>query len=615
MSASHVSEEHENPQSDSARNQSQQSVKKNKPHRALISHSLCKKISYVTQFIVISFALSAFCIAVYYSISKLLRRQILEGKESQPTEKAWFKFAICLRPFMTSSLLKELYFINVRTNFEDYLKTEEQRHEWAGEFMLDDTLRKTEFEDYFRTVHPWNDARMPVSALWKHQINTTLEAFQEFKVNKKGLKPTASRRSTDALDDTGHVYTVLEPEPGPDAAPDEDGPALYGHYSPSPLYAGCLNITVNRKMARRQMEIRVKFGNTRKNFIEPRQSDWEPFEGPDKVDMFLAADLFVYHASEVFTELPVVKRMAKFSIQANSLERLLVKGASYTKARSGELECMGDSEYSQINCRYWCIMRGLLAETPCALPWMADILNKPWMAARKKELKICDTSREFLKALQLQHLYLGEGNRTGHVRKCLDVHCKDPCTTYKVQLLSLGSKSIGSNYGISLTISPEFDRVTESFDYIVMNMVAELSAAISFLLGLSAIAIYDWFFAFGQWVAGRLGVHRCGRGSEADDQASLDGGDSVPLSQSALLRLQVLHEMEKQREQAARDDVAASMIWHVEPGSAAPRGRRVSVELPETADERFSTPVARSPEPSTLPRKETSAGTGAETAV
>ena len=149
-----------------------------------------------------------------------------------------------------------------------------------------------------------------------------------------------------------------------------------------------------------------------------------------------------------------------------------------------------------------------------------------------------------------------------------------------------------------------------------MNMVAELSASVSFLLGLSAIAIYDWLFAFGQWVAGRLGVHRCGRGSDDSEAASLDGGDSVPLSQSALLRLQVLHEMEKQREQAARDDMAASMIWHVEPGSAAPQGRRVSVELPETGDERFSTPVARSPEPTaTVARRDTSLESRGEAAA
>ena len=405
------------------------------PRRALISQSVCKKISYVTQFLVISFALSAFCIAVYYSISKLLSRQMLEGKESQLMEKAWFKFAICLRPFMTSSLLKETYFMNVRSHFEDYLKTEKLRHEWEGDFMLDDTLRKTEYEDYFRSVHPWSDARMPISVLWKQQMNTTLEAFQEFKVNKKGLKPTATRRSKDSLEDDDHVYTVLEPQPSPNLKLNEEGAPLYGYYSLSPLYAGCLNISVNRKMARRQMEISVKFGNTRKDLNKPRPTDHDTYHAKGKVEMFLAADLFVYHTSEDFTELPVVKRLAKFSIQANSLERLLVKGVSYTKAKSRNVECIDDRGYSQTNCRFWCIMRAFLHETPCALPWMENILSKPWMAARKKELRTCENSRQFLTALKLQHMYLGEANASKEARTCLDVHCKDPCTTYKVRIL------------------------------------------------------------------------------------------------------------------------------------------------------------------------------------
>ena len=403
------------------------------PRRALISQSLCRHISYVTQFLVTSLALSAFCVAVYYSVSKLLSRQILEGKESQLIDKAWFKFAICLRPFMTSSLLRETYFMNVRSHFYDYLKTEELRHEWTGDFMLDDTLRKTEYEDYFRSVHPWNDARMPVSVLWKRQMNTTLEAFQEFKVNKKGLKPTGTRRSADSVEEDDRVYTVLEPLPGPSTKLNGQGPALYGYYAMSPLYAGCLNITVNRKMAKRQMELRVKFGNTRKHFIKRRPTDREVYHAKNKVEMFLAADLFVFHESEVFTELPVIKRLAKFSIQANSLERLLVKGASYTKATSGEAECNNESGYSQINCRYWCIIRAFLVETPCVLPWMEDLLNRPWMAAWKKELKACENSKNFLKALYLQHLYLGDSNATKEVRACLDVHCKDPCTTYKVR--------------------------------------------------------------------------------------------------------------------------------------------------------------------------------------
>ena len=164
-------------------------------------------------------------------------------------------------------------------------------------------------------------------------------------------------------------------------------------------------------------------------------------------------------------------------------------------------------------------------------------------------------------------------------------------------MLSLGSKSIGSNYGISLTISPEFDRVTETFDYSVLNMVAELSASVSFLLGLSAIAIYDWLIAFSLWVATRLGW-RGGQPKDAEGPVPEGGHGDVPLTQSALLRLQVLHEVERQREQAAAAAAQHDpVIWHVEPSSVSvlsDRGRTESLRPPESAaEERFSTPAAR----------------------
>ena len=77
----------------------------------------------------------------------------------------------------------------------------------------------------------------------------------------------------------------------------------------------------------------------------------------------------------------------------------------------------------------------------------------------------------------------------------------------QVRILSLGSKSIGNNYGVTLTVSPTIDVVREHFSYSITNMVSELCASVSFLLGLSAIAIYDWLVAFGVWLAVRLGLH------------------------------------------------------------------------------------------------------------
>ncbi|XP_037078604.1 uncharacterized protein LOC119099638 [Pollicipes pollicipes] len=158
---------------------------------------------------------------------------------------------------------------------------------------------------------------------------------------------------------------------------------------------------------------------------------------------------------------------------------------------------------------------------------MQDMVQKPWMDERLQNLAVCTDAESFLQTLAIQDKYFhsNEANLTRPVIDCLK-SCPDRCSAFKVTLLSLGSKSIGSNYGISLTISPEVESVTEQFDYTFLNMVAELSASISFLLGLSAIAIYDWLIAFGVWAAVKLGIKKCG--GHKDDESTSTASPEAP---------------------------------------------------------------------------------------
>ncbi|XP_037076587.1 uncharacterized protein LOC119097655 [Pollicipes pollicipes] len=162
---------------------------------------------------------------------------------------------------------------------------------------------------------------------------------------------------------------------------------------------------------------------------------------------------------------------------------------------------------------------------------------------------------------------------TRPVADCLD-SCPPHCSTVKVSILSLGSKMIDSDYGISLTISPEVDSITEELDYVLLNLVAELSASISFLFGLSAIAIYDWLVAFCVWSAIKLGLFRDAAG-EDDEPGAYDAEGAPTLSPVPRLQVQSEDEDTSPSPAPPGNDTNASLIWYVEP-SARKGGNQVA---------------------------------------
>ena len=143
----------------------------------------------------------------------------------------------------------------------------------------------------------------------------------------------------------------------------------------------------------------------------------------------------------------------------------------------------------------------------------------------------------------------------------------------QVRILSLGSKSIGSNYGVTLTVSPDIDMVKEHFSYNFANVVSELCASVSFLLGLSAIAIYDWLVALGVWVSAKIGLHQPGREQ---------GGPSTPASRPS--QTAPLSSLPPARSTGSPSGPGPSQSG----GLAGERKRRVSLVVPDHESSPYS---------------------------
>ncbi|XP_037085606.1 uncharacterized protein LOC119106115 [Pollicipes pollicipes] len=571
-------------------------------HHTQISLSACKKISYVSQFLVVAIAVTAFCSIAYLSIRNLTSSHILQSKKIIPRNDAWFKLAICVRPFIQKEILSELYRLKIGMTLDDYVKSLRPPSAWNSTQWLDVTLRPLGYKLYFQEVHPWN--KINVSDVWSYQNDSFRKAFHEFKVND--VRITSKMGDMDTLEDYDNwhysgtsddiEYAVLTTEKSLNSTRADY--ALLGEYSLGPLYGGCLNITVNETMSKRQMQLDVRFNSDVYSKYKSQTSNYG--QQRVKTNLFGEADLFVYDTGDFFTEIPIIQKFSKFSIRSNTLERLWVTGSSHQREATKAKHCVNTTDYSQTNCRKWCIMRKLLKSLECILPWMRDVIQKPWMEKDYGKLPVCPDQESFTKTWEIQQLYLTStgAKMPRPVQKCME-SCPDHCLSFKVSLLSLGSKSVGSNYGISLTISPEVESVREHREYTFENMVAELSASISFLLGLSAIAIYDWLVAFGVWSAIRLGLYEDDLDGE-DEYYAPDGEEAAWPSDTVggLSQLQVLPEERGEGgsltpSEDGRDD-AASLIWYVEPSAkeaadkstspkavAAPRSRRRdSLELP-----------------------------------
>ncbi|XP_043211155.1 uncharacterized protein LOC122375720 isoform X2 [Amphibalanus amphitrite] len=523
-----------------------------------------KGIFVVTQFWVICFASVAFLAVATASLAKLSDRQILETKDRVPQLHTWFKVAICFRPFMTDTYLKTLFEAKFNKNFEEHIKSlnisDEEKNPFFEDFYLDNTLEPKLYQSYFRHVHPWKDVSPNV--LWEAQKYILQVAFAEFLIDGIPMGKPKLDVNVGMTENDMKIYAWLPSPQKTNATGDQ--PPLVGELILSPIYLGCAIFTLNKEMAKKQVFFSVKFRPAFSMVTTGKAVDL----GHVIVSRYKAADVFVLNKDEPFTEISTIKQNAKFSVDAFSRERLLVKKSMFIRQRSKKRNCEVSETNSEMACRKHCVYKGLLDEINCTLPWMERFREEPQLLAQFASLPKCSDldPTMMLEASTAQEAFMSniKIRQKLKVQSCLQ-NCLESCHSSRVRILSLGSKSIGTNYGISLTISPIVDVVKEHFNYNFTNMVSELCASVSFLLGLSAIAIYDWLVAFGVWLAVRLGLRK-------PDEAEAEGAkeDATVAETTA----------EQGADPAAAAAGPAAQTTETGDSADGVQKRRVSVQLP-----------------------------------
>ena len=395
----------------------------------------------VTQFWVICLAVFAFLVVAYASATKLSDRLTLETKDQVSQSHTWFKLAICLRPFMTADLLRMMYMTQLGVRFGEHVNSldisNEEKAFFERAFFFDSKLDPNLYEYYFMHVHPWKYVSPHI--LWEFQNNTIRRAFEEFRVN--GIAAgTAIRQNTFGLTIGDRAsfdkYTIL---PLPNTVNASEGqPLMYGEYMLSPMYMGCLSITVTQEMAEKQMEISVKF-RPKLHFFLPGRDNASSFT-KGTITQFESADVFVFDKDDPFTEIPTIKKHAKFSVMATSRERLLITNSKYIRQRSSRRDCEMTEIDAEVICRQHCEYRELLNEINCTLPWMERIRQHPQLAARYDSLPKCSDldGDRFMEASKVEEDYLCNIKIMDkeEVQECLQ-SCTESCKSSQVS--SFGS--------------------------------------------------------------------------------------------------------------------------------------------------------------------------------
>lgn len=351
-----------------------------KPKSYLISYFACEKISWVSQSIV-------FLVAIWHIIQMILFFQEkytanfnLESKETMVTDDPWFNFAICVRPLMPPTVLSN-FFSSKNLNFTTWLEAAHIDHKSLS-FELNTTLDydmfPEEFDEYFKYIHPW-DKLHGADDLYEYRENDIKNLFSEIKVNHDNINISDK-----------------------------------GEFSLSPVYGGCLNLTVSEPMSKHPMEITLKIKpRSKSNSLKGVQDS-----GLDDTEY---ADFFLYGQNDTFIEIESIEKQEAYTFSLKNYHRVSIKGSNRT--RKGD--CKIEQDYSKTNCLYWCKMRPFLNSVPCSLPWMQEVVKKHPEVARSRQP--CRHAKDFFGVLKRQDEFLKS-------KATKDCNCPDKCSTWDVSI-------------------------------------------------------------------------------------------------------------------------------------------------------------------------------------
>ena len=461
------------------------------------------------RLVVLLVAMLSLCVIGYYRLELYIKNIIIHESTMKDIGEAWFDMSLCYGPKYS------LETISI------YLKANELRQIHPDSWK--EMVRRTDFR---RTQVHGADAI------------TSIEKYRNFFIHKFNW-------SIDDMHDVGHSVNVESLGVGwykHSFADNRTKFAVNFNFNTF-LYSWCYNYTYKNMFTDHyQSANAMKKGKSLEDpyhrvGIYDHQYEWH-FGGNGVSEH---VDVYVYPKGHEF-EFPLIEDRVPFRIDMREWQRLQISARKLVRQNRPNFNCidqesLGDNKtYSYNLCLTWCLRRTLLNHIKCTTPEIDRYIfnisqaigtymetppkkrevfrssvyfNKdsawPWM----KEylyLKPCDTAQSFLETFQVfEKVFYPRGDKFAMNSSC-GTECPRECIEYDVLISPEGPElhpPTEGLHGVTIAHSARVEEVREKWKYTISQLLIDLSGVMSFLLGLSLIAIHEWCFVLTKWLVQR----------------------------------------------------------------------------------------------------------------
>ncbi|XP_043214063.1 uncharacterized protein LOC122377748 [Amphibalanus amphitrite] len=131
-----------------------------------------------------------------------------------------------------------------------------------------------------------------------------------------------------------------------------------------------------------------------------------------------------------------------------------------------------------------------------AWPWMQDYLY----------LKPCDSAQSFRETFEVFEMtFFPRGDKFAMNASC-GTECPPDCVEYHGLLATEGTELHPATeriHGVTVYFNARVEEIHEKWKYTISQLLIDISGVMSFLLGLSLVAIHEWCFILIKWLVER----------------------------------------------------------------------------------------------------------------
>ncbi|KAF0300370.1 hypothetical protein FJT64_027124 [Amphibalanus amphitrite] len=229
-------------------------------------------------------------------------------------------------------------------------------------------------------------------------------------------------------------------------------------------------------------------------------------------DMYITVYITAYNQ---FTDVPAASVIVPYRVAAD--ENTLVHVSAVKRIHTKHCKDYGEEE-SQVTCIESCLYEKMTSEnktegddTPsegkmrCRVPWIDRLKRRSNLHA--VDLPLCHTKQELKSTIETIRTVFDLTEASNCTKRC-PRHCDQLTITPRLagsaHTPQNGSARTARHPRLEVLISDELLVFGEAQQYDFGKMVAEMLGNLSFLVGVSLVALYDWLIGLALWMFGKL---------------------------------------------------------------------------------------------------------------